>query len=107
MKALIDKNGCVLNTSHTCFDVHPDFQWIDAPNDVRSGHLYREGRFIFPSPVPVPEKVADDVPETVTVMPMQESGMSLMLESPKDAPTQEKKHQEKTLRLDIHIHIHH
>ena len=106
MKALINKNGCVMNTAHASFDVHPDFQWVDAPEHVRSGHLYHEGRFIAPSPVSASKEPSMNAYETETAVAIspKEGDMTVTMQT--ENPKQDDKQAIHTLRLDIHIHVH-
>ncbi len=117
MQALIDKTGRVVQTATVPFDVHPDFQWIEAPVNVQTGHVYTDGRFTRPAaPLPLAEEPAMTGPETAAVS-------SIRAESPcgetpvtaagepetKAGPEREREKEiqpEPFQRLEIHIHIH-
>ena len=58
MKALI-KNGQIVQVSETEFEVHPDYQWVDCPEDCSTHWVYVDGIFL----APVPEQPMHDPSE--------------------------------------------
>lgn len=117
MQALIDKTGRVVETAAISFDVHPDFQWIEAPADVQTGHVYANGRFIRPAvPPPPSEEPAVTGQETATVSAMRAAfpagetpAKAAGEPETKAGPEKEREREmqaEPLQRLEIHIHIH-
>ena len=113
MKALIDKTGRVVETATVPFDVHPDFQWIEASGDVQTGHVYADGRFTAPAvSMPVTEEPAMTGPEAVAVSSTRAASFSGETPVPETAEPETKAGPEKETqqeafrRLEIHIHIH-
>jgi hypothetical protein len=48
MKALINKSNEILDVQfdELTFEVHPDFIWVDCPDEVTVDYLYIDGEFI-------------------------------------------------------------
>ena len=64
MKALI-QNNVVIGLWDTPFEVHPDFVWVDCPENVVSGYTFTDGVFVPPAPLPertYAEKRASEYP---------------------------------------------
>jgi hypothetical protein len=49
VKALI-KLGQIVQVSKESFDVHPDYQWVDCPDDCSTLWTYDDGLFLPPEP---------------------------------------------------------
>lgn len=49
MKALIDTENKVIDVKEVPFDVHPNFKWIDCPEDCKWGWIYQDGQLIPPA----------------------------------------------------------
>lgn len=47
MKALI-KDGFIIQITKEPFDVHPDFKWIDCPDECDLSWSYNNGKLISP-----------------------------------------------------------
>ncbi len=47
MKALV-KNNEIVQVSEDIFPVHPDYQWIDCPNDCSKEWIYKNGALEAP-----------------------------------------------------------
>jgi hypothetical protein len=56
MRALM-LNGTVMSVSELDFDVHPDYIWVDCPNDVLAGFTYEDGVFNKPYSEMIPEYI--------------------------------------------------
>ncbi|HCJ1046005.1 TPA: hypothetical protein NQN30_000394 [Legionella pneumophila] len=50
MKALIDKENNVIQVQENEFEVHPDFKWVECPNNCEYGWIYENGE-VKPKPV--------------------------------------------------------
>ena len=50
MKALL-KNGVIIQTCLEEFEVHPDYTWMDCPEDCTTEWAYADGLFVKPKPI--------------------------------------------------------
>ena len=48
MKALINKNNEIVDVQfdELTFEVHPDFVWVDCPDETTIDYLYVDGEFV-------------------------------------------------------------
>lgn len=51
MKALVSGNT-VIEISEVAFEVHPDAQWMDAPEGCEAGWVLENGQLVEPPPPP-------------------------------------------------------
>lgn len=112
MKALIKDNKVVDIASET-FPVHPSFVWIEAPDNIQTGDIYTDGRFIAPAVSSlVSEEPAITGQEAAAVSAghaaPSRSEIPVMATTEPETKTGPKKETQPEMlqRLEIHIHIH-
>lgn len=106
MKALINKEGYVMETAQKVFDVHPDFRWVDAPADIMVGYLFLNGHFECPFPLPDNQEHLP-APAEIQEAPNANDSVCMNVSGPlTEEPSSGNVPAGQAQRLDIHIYIH-